>query len=103
MLKSSVPPMLYMTYPCTRHRFEESIAEIGEKANTARKVRPAGHIKTLQTKITKNMNRLCRKRPPYITSRMPIRLVKDPKIDKETEQKPHVKFDSSPYPPNVVR
>lgn len=29
------------------------------------------------------MNRLCRKRPPYITIRMPIRLVKDPKIDKE--------------------
>lgn len=68
----------------TRRRVEESIAAIDEKAKTARKVRPTGHIKKLQIKkFTKNMNRLSRKRPRYITIRKPIRLVKDPKIDTE--------------------
>ena len=68
----------------TRRSVEESIAAIDEKAKTARKVRPTGHIKKLQTKkFTKNMNSLCRKRPRYITIRMPIRLVKDPKIDQK--------------------
>ena len=78
------------------------MATIDEKAKTVRKVRPTGHIKKLQTKkFRKNMNRLCRKRPPYISIRMSIRLVKDPKIDKENN-KTYVKFDYSPNLPYGV-
>ena len=86
MFRSPEPPMLNMTYPCTRQRVEDSITADDENAKTAKNGWHAKHIKKLPIKMfRKNVNLLCRKSPPCITARMQIRLVTDPMIDIQTE------------------